>query len=240
MAKNSSISTTEGLKILAETIPPILFATIQSLTALNPTWGVLFATAMGIISAWGSFGQSRINELTLFISEHKEEFIKEIIEGDDFKTLFLNVLERHMKEASEEKRKLLRNYLLNVGRGVNPDFNEYTRMNSALDNISFDEINMLKLWDIEGPIEAYFLSHTKFTITMSSIQSIVHGLKPRVDAWSKLIADENKSRNNQALLLLSYKGLLFALSEDNVGSGQEVKVVEITNFGKAFLAFIRS
>src|SRR3989344_6939147 len=188
MTTPKEITQSEGFKILSKTVPQILFQTISSLYALNPVWGVLFTTATGIITAWGEFGQSRINELVKFISEHKDEFVKEVIEGDDFKTLFLNVMERHMKEASEEKRRLLRNYLLNVGRGVNPDFNEYTRMNSALDNISFDEINMLKLWDIEGPIEAYFLSHTKFTITMSSIQSIVHGLKPRVDAWSKLIA----------------------------------------------------
>ena len=50
-----------------------------------------------------------------------------------------------MKEASEEKRKLLRNYLLNVGKGINPDFNEYTRMNNVMDTITLYEIDILHL-----------------------------------------------------------------------------------------------
>src|SRR3990167_5356269 len=100
ISQKKQITSSNGLNILARVVPQIMFATISGLTAVNPTWGVLFVTAMGIITAWGDFGQSRINELISFISKHKEEFVKEVIEGDNFKTLFLNILERHMKEAS--------------------------------------------------------------------------------------------------------------------------------------------
>lgn len=205
----------------------------------HPVLGLLLTVAGGIYNIWGDLGKSRSKELGEFIAEHKDEFIEDIINGDDFKTLFLNVVERHLREASEEKRKLLRNYLLNVGKGINPGFNDYTRMNNALDTISWDEINMLRLWDEGGPIDSYFSSHSKFTITIADIQSFVFSMRPRVDELMTLVAKENGSRNNQALLLLSYKGLLYALSENNIGSGQEVKISEITAFGKAFLAFIK-
>src|SRR3989344_1120738 len=162
MTTPKEITQSEGFKILSKTVPQILFQTISSLYALNPVWGVLFTTATGIITAWGEFGQSRINELVKFIAEHKDEFVKEVIEGDDFKTLFLNVMERHMKEASEEKRRLLRNYLLNVGKKIEPNFNEYTRMNNVLDTISLVEIDLLKLWDDNGPIGSYLNNKGNF------------------------------------------------------------------------------
>ncbi|HEU5114695.1 MAG TPA: hypothetical protein VFT82_02935 [Candidatus Paceibacterota bacterium] len=228
---------------LSRQIPPILMQTITSLTGINPVWGVLMSTSIGIINAWGDFGQSRVNEMVTYINEHRDEFVKEVIEGNNFKTLFLNILERHMKEASEEKRKLLRNYLLNVGKGIDPNFNEYTRMNNVLDTISLDEIDFLKLWDIDGPVTKYL--HTLpgaggMIVTVSDIQNAIFGMTPRDPKLMALVAEDRKNKNNQTMLFLGYKGLLYTAFADNFGSGQEARVKEITAFGKAFLAFIKA
>jgi hypothetical protein len=71
------------------------------------------------------------------------------------------------------------------------------------------------------------------------LQTYIREMTPRDERLMKMIADENNSKNNQTLLLLGYKGLLYVLAENNFGSGQEARVQDITDFGKAFLAFIK-
>ena len=239
------ITTSDALPIIAKNALQILIA---GLTAIKPEWGMLFSTSSVIVNAWGDFGQTRVNELVLFISEHKEEFIADIIESDKFKTLFLNILERHMKESSEEKRQLLRNYLLNVGKGINPTFNEFTRMNNILDTITLEEIIFLRLWDTDQIIGKYLNQGQMHghAMTISDIESCIYGMNPRDPKLVIMIDDtlghfrtDKQSKNNQILISLSYKGLLYGLTQDNFGSGQEVRIKEITSFGKAFLDFIK-
>jgi hypothetical protein len=242
--KGKKLSREKVTELLARGMADPIQAAILALTAINPVWGVLMGFGKAIWTTWGDFGQERVNELVVYISDHKEEFVREVIEGDDFKTLFLNVLERHMKEASEEKRKLLRNYLLNVGMGINPDFNEYTRMNNVIDNITLYEIDMLRLWDEDGVIETRYRnqrpqSQYREVIVISTLQAYIRDMRPRDERLLRMIDDENKSKNNQTLLLLGYKGLLYVLADNNFGSGEEARVSEITEFGKAFLRFIK-
>jgi hypothetical protein len=239
------MSKSEAKQISLTKKAEIVARAVVGLAALNPTWGLLFGFAAPLIGLWDDFGQERINEQAEFIERHRDEFKKEIIEGDDFKTLFLNVLERHMKEASEEKRKLLRNYLLNVGKGINPGFNEFTRMNNVMDTITLYEIDMLRLWDEDGPIETWYRNTRpvgttqRIVTTIETLQTYIRDMKPRDEGLMKLIDEPNKSKNNQTLLLLGYKGLLYVLADNNFGSGQEARIQEITDFGKAFLAFIK-
>ncbi len=240
--KKKTIKPVSALPIWARNIPPIIFTAIQGLTAINPIWSVLFATSTALINAWGDFGQTRVNELVLFINEHKEEFMADVIETDKFKTLFLNVLERHMKESSEEKRQLLRNYLLSTGKGMNPNFNEFTKMNNTLDTISLEEIDFLKLWDSDNAVGSYINKHIQqpHALTISDIQSCIYTMTPRDSKLIAMIDSQHQSRNNQILISLSYKGLLYGLTQDNFGSGQEVRIKEITPFGKTFLSFIKA
>lgn len=242
MSAEEEIKNKDILVTLAKNVPAILFATISGLTTISPVWGILFATSTALINAWGDFGQSRVNELVSFINEHREEFVGDIIKTDTFKTLFLNVLERHMKESSEEKRQLLRNYLLSTGKGINPNFNEFTRMNSTLDTISLEEIDLLMLWDDNQPVGSYIIKHLQQThpMTISDIQSCIFGMMPRDSRLMAMVDQTNQSKNNQILLSLSYKGLLYGLSQDNFGSGQEVRIKELTPFGKAFINFIKT
>lgn len=239
----SEIAGEEGLKIVVRQVVPTLTAVAASFFGLHPEWALLLNFAAPLMGAWGEFGQARISEQLEFIAKHKDEFVKEIVEGDDFKTLFLNVLERHMREASKERRELLRNYLLNVGKGVLPDFNEYTRMNNVMDNITLHEIDLLKLWDALGPVDVWHKTNPhvtyRMTATVSDLRTYALGMNPRDEHTISMLSDENKNKNNQALLMLGYKGLVYALAEDNFGSGQEVKVKDITDFGRAFLAFIK-
>ena len=72
------------------------------------------------------------------------------------------------------------------------------------------------------------------------LQTYIREMSPRDTGLMEMIDDKNNSKINQALLLLGYKRLFVTvLAENNFGGGQEARVQDITDFGKASLAFIK-
>lgn len=230
-----SIKNTDLVEYGLSEMPLIILPLLTTLTSSSPYWAVLFATASAMMTAWGKFGQNRIVEFAEFIDKNKELFSKKIIESDDFKSVFLNVLERHIKEISEEKRKLLRNYFLNVGKGIHPEFNEHTRLLNTLDTISPEEIKMLKLFDSDELFKRWQSAHQEMSLDVQSMEQIIRESKLSIN-----FSFGKNELNNQTLLLLGYKGLLYVLSRDNFGSGVEAKTKNITDFGQKFLDFIKN
>ncbi len=239
------ISNKNALKILSEEIPPIIFTTIASLATINPIWSVVFVSATGIIKAWGAFGQARVNELVKFIDQHKTEFLDDILNSDKFKSVFLNVLERHMKEVMEEKRQILRNYLLNVGRGINKEFNYHTKILFVLDQITIDELKVLhalkKLQDqklilkqkiiYEGePLDKPRIEPFKENYNLNQIKSAI-------DNNNEITIEEieNILKSLRSYGLIMARELTAALFG---GEDYEFQVSGITNFGNIFLDFI--
>ncbi len=104
---------------------------------------------------------------------------------------------------------------------------------------------ILKLWDENGTIQNNRRYQQVGRLTVGDISSIVldtrRNGKTTLDEYEIFIMElvKNKDVGNQLLLSLGYKGLLYVLSEDNFGSGQEARVKDITNFGKVFLSFIK-
>jgi len=240
------ISNKNALKILLrEGIPPIIFTTITSLTTINPVWSVLFVSAMGIIKVWGAFGQARINELVEFISQHKTEFLNDILETDKFKSVFLNVLERHTKEVMEEKRKILRNYLLNIGRGINKEFNYHTKILFILDQITTDELEVL--------YAVKKLQNQKLVLKQKIIHEGQPSDKPRTEPFEEnynLNQIKLATYNNNKITIEEIENILKSLRSYGLimareftsplfgGGSYEFQVSGITNFGNFFLDFI--
>jgi hypothetical protein len=112
-----SIKTKDAITVLSKQLPPVLYASISGLITVNPVWSVLFITAIGLINTWSDFGQSRINELVIEIEKHKNEFDTEILNSDKFKSIFLNVIEAHIKENEDYKK-------LNPGQLAKPTVEE--------------------------------------------------------------------------------------------------------------------
>lgn len=156
------VSAKDALQILGKQTAPVIFVALQSLVGINPIWSILFVSAIGLINLWGDYGQARINELVQYIDKHRKEFVGEILESDKFKAIFLNVLERHMKEVMAEKRALLRDYLLNVGKGVHREFDNHTKILFALDNISHEELHLL-IWLKDHRIQRNLMLESKLT-----------------------------------------------------------------------------
>lgn len=231
---------TETLITIVKNTAPILFETISALVGYNPTWSVLFLTSVGLINVWGEFGQKRINELVEFIAAHKEEFLNEVLESDKFKAVFLNVLEMHMKEVNDQKRALLRNYLLAVGKNTAPDFSEHTKLIYTLNTITLEELDFLALFGPGGPISQFESEHKEFSLSYYDLSSISHALNMtgHRDIATKISDGRISDKYNQIMVSLGHKDLLWVATSDGFGSRLESKVRCITEFGKVFLLFI--
>lgn len=239
-----TIQTEENGNVVTSQVSSFVLQLAPILFAFNPTWQVLFLTAGAMINAWGAFGQNRVNELVDFITENKEEFMADVLGSDKFKAVFLTVLELHMKETNEKRRQLLRNYLLNVGRNYSPEFDDHTKLIYTINTISFDELGVLQLWESGGVLEEWRRKRNvqNMALTVSAIQGALTDLLPRDDPRIGMFPFgwEGRDKNNQILLSLGHKDLLYVLSENNFGSGEEVRARNITSFGEKFLNFIKN
>ena len=240
----SKISTKEGLNIVAKNVPDIAFTAVSAFVNVNPVWALIFLTAKGIYNAWGEFGQARLNELVVGIEKSKDTFIPEIIETDEFKSVFLSILERHMKESSDRKRELLRNYLISVGQGKKVLFDYHTKLLNILDQITGDELRLFMLLpDIikDANDEMLFLSSggrvgipdpSKRETSMNTVQ-----VKMRLKNWKI----KNKDLSAIIRFLTNY-GLIISqdVSVSGIGGGgtTDITFEGITKIGEIFCEFI--
>ena len=238
------IKTKEALEILAKNVPDIIFTTISSLVLVNPVWAILFLMGKGIYGAWSDFGQSRLNEVVISLEKNKNSFNPKILETDKFKSIFLSLLERHMKESSEERRYILRNYLISVAQGKNIDFDYHTKLLSVLDQITGDELRLFMLLPkIIEDSDNEFLQYSteeerknfnpkKRELSMNTIQ-----VKMRLKNW------EIKTRDLSALVrFLTNYGIIvsYDVSISGIGGGgsNDLIFTGLTEVGRVFYDFI--
>jgi hypothetical protein len=228
-----SIKTKDAITVLSKQLPPVLYASISGLITVNPVWSVLFITAIGLINTWSDFGQSRINELVIEIEKHKNEFDTEILNSDKFKSIFLNVIEAHIKETMTDKRKLYRNYLINVGKGIKNDFEYHSKLLTTLNLITFEEIQTL---------EEIHLAYARLNEDYKKLNP-GQLAKPTVEEINNQLL--RMGRNNSLKFLHLNMRLLqtynLILTEDASYSGSgaaSIRFEIVTEFGETFLEFI--
>jgi len=223
--------------------PPVAEALVL-MGAINPGLGVLALGLVGVIGCWGDYANEKSLDLIKEFIDNKERIFEDIVASEKFKAVAIRVFSENITESNEEKRRYLKNYILNMACGVNPGFTEHTKMINVLNNITLEEIDMLMLWDKDNAIDHWVNKENlplssqrrQISLTIADIGNCAtsFGFSSRLS-----FGREDQSKNNQILLRLGYSGLLWVLSQDNFGSGQEVKVKEITEFGKSFLEFIK-
>lgn len=209
------IANRAAAKIVGATLAPAIVSVVQSLSNINSVWTTLMQTGVALVSAWGAFGQERINELVRYVEIHKGEFLDEIVSSEKFKSLFLSIIDRHTRESFEEKRKLFRSYLLNVGKGVGSDFDYHTKVLFALDQITLNELRILKWFEKNKSPE------------LINLEKFQAGFQ---DETLKTLANQELS-----LHALDTYGLLF---EDN--GRYDGPFYSITQFGELFLQFVET
>ena len=243
--KKNEIDTKEAIDILAKNTSDVIFTTaITALSMTNPIWAILFLTAKGIYGAWSDFGQARVNEFVTGLEEKKGSFDFKIIETDKFKSLFLSTLERHMKESSEKRRHLLRNYLISVAQGKNPEFDYHTKLLNILDQITGEELRLFMLLpniicDSDNEFLAYSTEEgrrsfnpLKREICMNTMQ-----IKMRLKNWKI----KNKDLSSLIHFLSNY-GIInsYDTSVSGIGGGgsNDLVFAGLTEVGKVFYDFI--
>lgn len=188
------------------------------------------------------FTQKRCDEIIGALKEDPR-VILEVIMSDQFKAIVIDVVQKFIIETSEAKRTLYKNLLLNVARGVESEFDEKTRLIRALENTSMEEVRLLSLWMEGGLLNTSPVAQKLGSIDLPTIQSMVRSSSPK-DMLDELKRDlEGPTRKiadkyNSILLALGSRNLLYVLSDQNFGSGAEVKVRGLTDFGSKFCKFI--
>ena len=239
------ITTAEGLKILGNYVPDIALTVISSLVTVHPVLMVAFLAAKGMYGVWGDYGQARLNEMVVELEKNKKTLDPEVLKTEKFASVFLNTLERHMKESSYERRELLRRYLVSVGQGKNPEFEYHTKLFNILDQITGDELRLFILLPFiaeDSKEEMRSIStkteQEKLKISERETDMNLFQVKMRLKDWD--ISDRDLAS------LLRFLGNYGLIATQDVasgggfggGGGSMTHFQGITEVGKAFYDFI--
>lgn len=236
--KNSLNSVITGFPVIAQGLEVLGYTTSR--------FSFVTSAVCALISLWGNFGNKKVSDFMLQFEQNKGKLIASIVQSDKFISVFLELFDRNIKESNEEKRQLLKSYILNMAIGIEPDFNEHTKLINILNNITSDELIILKMWGKDGLISQNQKYKNIGRITANEIRSCALDSRNVSNNHALGIEEQyiydmstQKDKLNQILLSLGYKDLLYVLSENNFGSGDEARVKNITDFGNSFLNFIK-
>ncbi len=217
---------------------PIISQGLEVMGTISPNLSFVTSGVCGIISLWGSLAKKKGEDFMQQFIDNEDRIKEEIIKSEKFSSVFLEIFDRNIKESNEEKRKLLKNYILNFVCGVEKDFNEHTRLINVLNDITMEEFKFFSLWD-ESNICTILNIGGYHSYTIAEIERILR-VKCKNHSFLKNDDIRNKNKYNQMLISLGNKGLLYVLSRDNFGSGEEARAnKDVTEFGKTFLNFIK-
>lgn len=215
-----------ALEIVAKNSSSVILSLITALVAVNPFWAVLFVLAQGMITTWGDFGTARMKDLVDDLVVYKNQFVPKLLESDEFKAVFLNVVDRQLKETNEEKRKLFRNYLINNGICPPMNFNYHSKALLILDQITLEELNVLNALAREQRMNR----DNHDAMNENQIMSSISSPKPSM------------SNLQLAIRMLNNYGLISALDIVGgiVGPGSDgVSARYVTEFGDHFLRYVK-
>lgn len=212
---------------------PILASAVA---IVHPGIALALNAASAVLGYYGDYANEKMVDLLQGFIDHQDEIVAEIVQNDKFKAAFIKIIGDNITEGNEEKRRLLKNYIVGFACGVEPSFNEHIKLISTLSDITLEEFEMLSLWRDDGEISKSRMAASGMSVTIGDIEQILRDAR----SHSKIsqMQDPGNENRNQVLMALGYKGLLHTRSEDNFGSGQDVKVKGTTSFGKSFLHFV--
>ena len=245
MSKSKKEEIFAGALRVTKNFAPALTSAFQQIGWVSPEFALLSSSILSVVGYYGDYANDRTLDFLQQFVENKERLVQEIVQSDKFKAVFIKTLSDNITESNESKRQMLKKYILNFACGIESEFDEHTKLLNALNTITLEEVTILKLWDEDGIIQNDRRYQQIGRLTVGDISSIVLDTrksgKTILDRYENSVMElvKNKDVGNQILLSLGYKGLLYVLSEDNFGSGQEARVRDITDFGKVFLSFIK-
>ena len=218
----------------------LLNTSLRIIKNFNPILAIPIEIYLSLSDYAKQIYQQQINEYVEFIMNHKDEFVLEIIDTAKFKNLFVQLIRKFLEETYDEKRKLILNYILNLGKGINQNFENHTKSIRILELILPEEVAVLFLWEKElKEYKLYKRPSDEFLKKRGETINIRYILK--------LLNQKgfNLTENDMYFLIkqLSSYGLLGVKEETPTlwgGGKAELIIIGITEFGNKFLNFIKS
>ena len=137
-----------GVSILERWTPTIATLIFQ-ITQIDPIWNSFVGIITASVLTYKDLTESRGKELLQYIKDNADDFKSEIIETDNFKATFANIWETYLRENSESKRKRLRKYLLNLGKGASINEHYYDKIHAVISDMSDLEAEIFgKIYDL--------------------------------------------------------------------------------------------
>jgi len=215
-----------ALKIIESILPPIPY----------------LSTPIKIISAVAEYDekvyQDQLNEYIEFIKNNKDEFVLSAIDTPQFANIFMQLTAKFLFEIYEEKRKLILNYIKNLGKGINEDFINHTKALRVLDLILPEEVATFYLWQDEL---TDYKAYSKMTEEAKKKRGEFMNIRNILERVNKKGFNLTEGDMYFIVKSLSSYGLLGVKEETPTqwGGGQaELKIAGITKFGEDFLKFI--
>lgn len=242
LTKKEAIEPRSRWPILAEASSHIFLESLKAVCIRIPELIPIFATAQAMIVAYKDFGQARVNELVKDIRMHEEKLDRDFIKTEEFKSVFLNVLQKHFTESAERKRQLLRNYLFNVGSGKYKNFDYHTKILFVMDQITFDELRVISIW--KGQLQKKIIEkNKKIGVNRSNVDKHIKDLNV-TQVMFAFEGQRNKFTEDQLEFILKSLGNYGLLDIREFtgaawgGGTYGIVVRGITDFGKKFLQFL--
>ncbi len=229
-----TISEGESLKILANNLSDIALTVATTIISSNPYFAVLLLTGKGIFTAWGDYGQARLNELLLSLQEEVESIKAEVINKDEFKGLFLDILDKHMRETSEVKRNQLRRYLISVAQGKAEGFSNHTKLLVILNQITADEFRLFML--LPAIIQDARDEMESIGGTLNYLEMNPKQIQMRLHNWTQV-----EVQIERLLKFLGNYGLIVTKDTTTTmigGSSTSVTFMGLTDVGWSFYKFL--
>lgn len=214
----------------------VVLPSLTLLLELHPSFNYLFLSAATLINFWGNFSQSRVNELVEKLVREKDYFNLSVISSDKFKSIFLSIIEKYIKESSERKRDLLKNYLVAVAKGYSIEFDGHTKLLSIIDQITPEELRLfILLPKIIADNEKQLLNISKTPVEVIEIDA--YQIKMRLYNW-----DITEKEIENSLIFLNNYGLVLIkhIASGTIGGGgaTDIDFAGLSNYGKIFYEFI--
>ena len=211
---------------------------IESITSEIPFLSTPIKIYLAISEHDKQIYQDQINEYIEFIKNNKDEFVLSVIDTPKFRNIFLQLTSKLLFEIYENKRKLIINYIKNLGKGINEEFVNHTKALRVLDLILPEEVATFFLWKYELVGYKAYVEMTEEAKKKRSEFMNIRNMMERVNKKGFSLTEKDMYFIVKSL---SSYGLLGVKEETPSlwgGGNAELKVAGITKFGEDFLSFI--
>lgn len=206
--------------------------TLAVVAAIDPTLGVIATATAGTLTVIDKWKEKRVKEIDKNVGFI---ILRDLLEKDDkSRDILHRVLRNVFDEQSERKRMLYYQYLKNIHADVLPDFDYHSKIVETINEITFEEIDILRDFSNAYPTIAKYIAE-KDANKQEPDFYVFQGANLDQIRYPDLLGKYSDFQLENKLTVLSNK---YDLLVARYGRYDGTMFGPLTDFGKAFLDFI--